>query len=448
MGCSAPCSKVFLTTPLHQRSTPTKQTTMYALVDCNNFFVSCERLFRPDLEGKAVVVLSNNDGCAVSRSNEAKRLGIRMGQPYFEFAHLEQEGKVTVFSSNYILYGDISRRIQSVLREASPDVEVYSIDESFLLIDEQMAGGDLDRWAKALSARCKRLTGIPVGVGVAPTKTLAKIASKLCKQYPALRGGCYMHREEDIRKVLSKFPLEDVWGIGRRYFARFSALGMHTAADFAARSAEWVRREMGVGGVRTWRELQGVPCIEFEHPQPRQSICCSRSFAKEITAPNDLQGQLSTFVAMATEKLRKQHSAAREATVFIRTNRHRTDLPQHYDSRLITFATPTDDTMVIGKAAAEALREMMRKGVGYKKAGIILGNFCPRNQVQADLFDNTDHERSARLMKAIDTINATHGAGRVHIATQAKEGIKMNRQHLSPAYTSSWSDIIVVNADK
>ncbi|MBR4037809.1 MAG: Y-family DNA polymerase [Tidjanibacter sp.] len=421
---------------------------MYALVDCNNFFVSCERLFRPDLEGRAVVVLSNNDGCAVSRSNEAKQLGIRMGQPYFEFAHLEHEGKVTVFSSNYILYGDISRRVQSVLREASPDVEVYSIDESFLLIDEQAAGGDFDAWAKALARRCKRLTGIPVGVGVAPTKTLAKIASKLCKQYPALRGGCYMHRPEDIEKVLNKFPLSDVWGIGRRYNARFTALGMHTAADFAARSAEWVRREMGVSGLRTWRELHGVPCITLEHAQPKQSICCSRSFASEISSIDDLQGQLATFVAMAAEKLRKQHSAAQQATVFILTNRHRTELPQHYESRLITFATPTDDTLQIGKAAAEALRQMWRKGVGYKKAGIVLSNFCPRDQIQADLFDTKDHLRSAKLMKAIDTINATHGAGRIHAATQSTEGIKMSRKRLSPSYTSSWNDIIVVNANK
>lgn len=421
---------------------------MYALVDCNNFFVSCERLFRPDLEGKAVVVLSNNDGCAVSRSNEAKKLGIKMGQPYFEFAHLERAGKVTVFSSNYILYGDISRRVQSVLREASPEVEVYSIDESFLVIDEIAAGGDLDRWAKNLARRCKQLTGIPVGVGVAPTKTLAKIASKLCKQYPALRGGCYMHRPEDIAKVLAKFPLDDVWGIGRRYYSRFAAMGMQTAADFAARSAEWVRREMGVGGLRTWRELHGTPCILLEHAQPKQTICCSRSFAHDISDPEELQGQLATFVAMASEKLRKQHSAAGQATIFLLTNRHRESQPQHYDSRLITFATPTDDTLQIGKAAANALREMKRAGVAYKKVGIVLQQFSPRNQVQADLFEQTDHKRSARLMKAIDAINATHGAGRVHSAAQSTEGIKMNRNHLSPSYTTRWSEIIVVNADK
>ncbi len=422
---------------------------MYALVDCNNFFVSCERLFRPDLEGRPVVVLSNNDGCAIARSNEAKRMGIRMGQPYFEFAHLERSGELTVFSSNYVLYGDISRRVQSVLRSAARVVEVYSIDESFLLIDEEMADSDLDKWAKDLVVRCKRLTGIPVSVGVAPTKTLAKVASKLCKQYPKLRGGCFLHRPEDIQKVLSRFPLDDVWGIGRRHYSRFAAIGMQTAADFTARSEAWVRSRMGVTGVRTWQELHGKPCIEIEdHPQPQQSICVSRSFAEEISSPNQLLDQLSTFVGMAAEKLRKQRSAAQEATLFIMSNRHRQDLPQHNQSRLITFITPTDDTLIIGKAVAEALRDMQRLGIGYKKAGVILHNLVPKDQVQIDMFDTTDHLRRGRLMKAIDTINSTHGAGKIHPANQVGSGIHSNRQRLSPAYTTKWSDIIVVRTDK
>ena len=258
---------------------------MYALADCNNFFVSCERVFRPDLEGKAVVVLSNNDGCAVSRSNEAKKLGVKMGQPLFEFKHLVQSGAVTVFSSNYVLYGDMSHRVQLVLRSAAPAIEIYSIDESFMDLTG-MEHSDLDLWAKNLSAKCRKDTGIPISVGVAPTKTLAKIASKLCKQYPKTRGGCYMHHIQDIEKVLKKLPLEDIWGIGRRYSARFkNYYGLTTAYDFYMKDEAWVHSEMGITGVRTWRELHSIPSIFFEDaPQTRKQIMVSRSFSECVVA--------------------------------------------------------------------------------------------------------------------------------------------------------------------
>ncbi|MBQ5603834.1 MAG: Y-family DNA polymerase, partial [Bacteroidales bacterium] len=255
---------------------------MFALADCDNFFASCERVFRPDLQGKPVIVLSSNDGCAIARSNEAKALGIKMGDPFFKIKHLVEKHGVAVFSGNMALYGDMSQRVRWVLEEYAPAVEVYSIDEAFLDL-RGINNIDFDKYAKEISAQCWKMTSIPVSVGIAPTKTLAKIASKLCKQYPKLRGGCYMHRPQDIEKVLRKFPIEDVWGIGRRSSAKLQARYIKTAYDFTQLPEAAIQKMMGITGVRTWKELQGIPCIEFEDGfEAKQSICVSRSFSSEI----------------------------------------------------------------------------------------------------------------------------------------------------------------------
>ena len=281
---------------------------MFALADCNNFFVSCERLFRPDLNGRPVIVLSNNDGCAIARSNEAKALGIQMGAPLFKIKDIVKREGVTIFSGNMALYGDISHRVQLTLQEFSPSIEKYSIDEAFIDL-RGMEEQDLDALAKEISRRCLRNTGIPVSVGIAQTKTLAKIASKLCKSYPKLQGGCFMHRPQDIEKVLKRTPIEDVWGIGRRYSKRLHEMGIHTAYEFTQCNADWVRSLMGIGGERTWRELRGEACIEFEDGvQHKQSICTSRSFSSEIYDLKELQRQVAKFTSMTAEKLRKQQS--------------------------------------------------------------------------------------------------------------------------------------------
>ncbi len=262
---------------------------MYALADCNNFFASCERVFRPDLQGKPVIVLSSNDGCAIARSNEAKALGIKMGAPFFKIKSLVEKHGVAVFSGNMALYGDMSQRVRWVLEEYAPAVEVYSIDEAFLDL-RGMADIDFDAYAKEISARCWKMTSIPVSVGIAPTKTLAKIASKLCKQYPKLRGGCYMHRPQDIEKVLRKYPIEDVWGIGRKSAAKLQTMHIKTAYEFTRLPENAVRKMMGITGVRTWKELRGIPCIEFEEGfEAKQSICVSRSFSSEIYDMKELQ---------------------------------------------------------------------------------------------------------------------------------------------------------------
>lgn len=419
---------------------------MYALADCNNFFVSCERVFRPDLEGRPVVVLSNNDGCAIARSNEAKKMGIRMGQPMFEFRHLIQSGALTVFSSNFSLYGDMSRRVQMTLSRFSPAIEVYSIDESFIDLDGMGPDTDFDGWAKNLSKECRRCTGIPVSVGVSPTKTLAKIASKLCKQYPATKGGCYMHRTEDVEKVLKRFPIEDIWGIGRRYSKRFKGyFGMTTAYDFYSKDESWISMEMGISGVRTWRELHGIPCISFEDtPQAKKQIMISRSFAKEITDPDELSAQVSMFCSMAVEKLRKQNTCCNSVTVFIMTNRFRENAKARLGSRLTQFPVATDSTLEINTAVMHSLKDIFMEGYGYKRAGVILGDIIDRNRVQLSFFDNVDRDRHSRLMETIDGINRRNGKNTIGVASQSLDGIKMNREHLSPCYTTEWNDILTV----
>ena len=291
---------------------------MFALADCNNFFASCERVFRPDLQGRPVIVLSSNDGCAIARSNEAKALGIKMGAPFFKIRDMVEKHGVAVFSGNMALYGNMSQRVRWVLEEFAPAVEVYSIDEAFLDL-RGISNIDFDAYAKEISSRCWKMTSIPVSVGIAPTKTLAKIASKLCKQYPKLRGGCYMHREQDIEKVLRKFPIEDVWGIGRRSAPRLKAMGVRTAYDYTQLSEEAVRNISGITGVRTWKELRGTPCIEFEDGfEAKQSICVSRSFSSEIHEVDELCEQIANFANEVAVKLRKQETCTNEICVFLR----------------------------------------------------------------------------------------------------------------------------------
>ena len=384
---------------------------MFALADCNNFFVSCERVFRLDLNGKPVVVLSSNDGCAIARSNEAKRLGIKMGAPLFQIRDIVTKHDVTVFSGNMALYADFSRRVRMVLREYAPHIEVYSIDEAFLDL-RGIENLDFDNFAKDLSARCRRLTGIPISVGVAPTKTLAKIAAELCKNYPKLRGGCYMHRKEDIEKVLRKTPIEDVWGIGRRSAPRLKEQGVVTAYDFSLLPRDWVQRRMGITGVRTWQELNGIPAIGFESLQDaKHSICNSRSFAKEIYALDELSEQVAMFATMTAEKLRSQNSLCKRLVVFAATNRFHSEELQQYGNISIPLLEPTDSTIDIVRIAREALCEIYVRGVGYKKAGVIAMDIVPRSALHVSMFSAEDNERHHRLMKTIDTINKSAGNG-------------------------------------
>ncbi len=415
---------------------------MFALADCNNFFVSCERVFHPELNGRPVIVLSNNDGCAVARSNEAKALGIKMGDPYFKIRSIIERYNVSVFSSNFALYGDMSGRVHQVLRQFAPSVEQYSIDEAFLDL-RGMNIPDPDAFAKQISAECRRLTAIPVSVGIAPTKTLAKIASKLCKQYPRLRGGCYMHRPEDIEKVLRRFPVGDVWGIGRRSAKKLDGMQIRTAWEFTRLPETSVRKLFALPGWRTWMELRGIPCIEFENQlEPRQSICVSRSFAHEITDCGLLCEQVANFAESAAAKLRGQHSLALEMAAFAFTNRFKENAPQTFGSQLSVFPDGTSDHRILVSTAVAATRELFRQGYAYKKAGVVITKLIPEEGHVGSLFsDSNELAKDSRLSRSIDKINRSFGPGYVLFGIQGDGHIKMSREHQSPHYTTLWSDI-------
>lgn len=414
---------------------------MYALADCNNFFVSCERLFRPDLNGKPVIVLSNNDGCAVARSNEAKALGIKMGDPLFRIMHIVKKENVTVFSSNYTLYADISNRIRSTLREFSDNIEVYSIDEAF--IDLRDTGEkDLGALAREISKRCMKNVGIPVSVGISPTRTLAKIASKLCKQYPKLQGGCYMYRPQDIEKVLRKFPVDDVWGIGRRSQKKLHMMGIETAWDYSSLDEKEISYLFALPGRRTWLELRGIPCIDISQTlDSKQSICHSRSFAKEISDREELKEQIANFAYKVAEKLRGQNSLCREMMIFAVTNRFKEDQPQSAISTLIQFPDPTDSGRIIVSSACGALDAIYRRGYAFKKAGVCATKIEDGHTRQQSLFCSYDTDKEGKLMKAIDLINSREGENTVRMAIQGECKAASLSKYRSPNYTTNWSEI-------
>ncbi|WP_418983451.1 Y-family DNA polymerase [Alistipes sp.] len=417
---------------------------MYGLCDCNNFYASCERVFNPSLVGRPVVVLSNNDGCVIARSNEAKQLGIRMGDPYFKVRDLLRSNRVAVFSSNFILYGDMSRRVMSLLRRLVPATEVYSIDESFL----DLRGIDpatLDALGHEIARTVKRHTGIPVSIGIAPTKTLAKIASKLCKQYPRLDGCCYMHRPQDIEKVLRRFPIGDVWGVGRRWAAMLEGMGVRTAWDFTQLPPERVRKRMSVVGLRMWKELRGEPCIGFEqHPVDRKRIATTRTFEHDTDDFEQIRRCVAQYAAACAEKLRAQHSVCGEMTVFLLTNRHKEGMPQHCESHLLKLSVPTDSTLCLTEHAVRTLRMIFRKGRAYKRAGVILSDLSSKTGTQLDLYDPVDRARHDQLMQAIDRVNATMGRHKVVTAAAGTEFFRMHREHLSKRFTTDWDQIIRV----
>lgn len=416
---------------------------MFGLCDANNFYASCERVFNPSLIGRPVVVLSNNDGCVIARSNEAKKLGIEMGAPYFQIKQLTRRGNVAVFSSNFVLYGDMSRRIASLLKNYVP-IEIYSVDESFM----DMSGIDeskLDALGHEIARTVKQYTGIPVSIGIAPTKTLAKIASKLCKQYPKLKGCCFMHRQQDVEKVLRKFPIEDVWGVGRRYAKMLKANGVNTAWDFTQLTPEWVRKRMSVVGLRMWKELRGEACIGFEQtPADKKQIATTRTFAHDIVDFEELHQSVAQYAAACAEKLRKQNSVCGEIIVFILTNRHKDNIPQHYESRLLKLSVPTDSTLELTKYVSGLLRQIYRKGYAYKRAGVIFSDISSKSGTQRDMFDATDREKHDRLMKTVDGLNASFGRHKIVTAAAGIDFFKMNREHLSSKFTTDWDCIIRV----
>ena len=433
---------------------------MYAIVDCDNCYVSCERVFRPDLNGKPVVVLSNNDGCVVARSNEAKALGIKAGMPYFKLK--EQFGsQVVVFSSNYELYGDITDRVMSLVRKAAPTFYRYSIDEGFCNLSG-MENFDLKRWGEDLSAYIWKATRMPVSIGIASTKTLAKMASHYAKHYKGFNHCCFIDTDERRIKALEQYDIDEVWGIGRRYAARLQALGVKTALDFANHPESWVRAMLNnVVAIRTWKELNGEDCIPMEDMSMktmvrtnRQSICTSRSFPGMVTDMTALRTSISNFAARCAEKLRKQQSVAQTVSVFIDTNHFREDLPQYWNMAEERLLTPSNSTQQIVQTATRCMERVFRQGFHYKRAGVIVMGISPDNGVQTNFidYDSERHEKMKRLDEALDKINREYGSETIVLGSQqyTKPGGKgkadvfkdsIKHDFRSPCYTTRWSDI-------
>lgn len=427
---------------------------MYALVDCDNCYVSVERVFNPSLEGKPVVVLSNNDGCAVARSTEAKALGIPEGMPLFKIR--EQFGdRVICLSSNYSLIADMSSRVMSILRKSVPDIEVYSIDEAFLILDGMQV--DFKQWGEELAAKVRRWTGMPVSIGIAPTRTLAKMASRFAKKYPGYNKCCVIDSEEKAEKAMRLLAVEDVWGIGRRSTEKLRYYGIHTAWDLHERKVSFVRSLMTVTGERTWKELHGTSCIKPDLLENKKSIITSRSFATMLTEFDDIRTQVSNFAAHCAQKLRTQRSAAELVTVFVATNPFREDLPQYSVQATASLPSPTNTTPQIVQVACDILQRLFVKGFHYKKAGVMVSGICPGSAIQMSFLD-IPHERKEKyltLSRLMDDINRKNGDDTLVMgaqlydndastgkATTFKNSIKHDRR--TPCYTTNIKDIIKV----
>ena len=430
---------------------------MYGIIDCDNCYVSCERVFRPDLKDKPVVVLSNNDGCVVARSNEAKKMGIKAGTPYFQLAEQFPNQKIVVFSSNYELYGELTSRVVSIIRKEAPTYFRYSIDECFVYLDG-MEKIDLKAWGEELHKKIKRNVGMPVSIGLAPNKTLAKMASHFAKKYQGYHHCCMVDSDEKRIKALKLYPIDEVWGIGRRYAARLEALGVKTAYDFAEHNQTWVKATFNnIVIERTWRELNGEDCVPNEEMAKKKSICTSRSFNGMITDLDGLRTHVSNYAARCAEKLRQQGTVASIVGVFLNTNAFREDLPQYWNFQEMRLVTPSSSTITIVKAANEVLQKLYRQGYHYKKAGVIVMGIGPNSPIQQDLFDiNAEQfEKMKRLDAVIDRINKVNGTETIVLGSQQytqKDGkgkanvfanaIKHDFKSKNP--TTRWSDIIIL----
>ena len=428
---------------------------MYGIIDCDNCYVSCERVFRPDLEGVPVVVLSNNDGCVVARSNEAKKMGIKAGTPYFQLAQQFPNQKIAVFSSNYELYGELTGRIVSLISKEVPAYFRYSIDECFVYLDG-MEHLDLKKWGEDLHKKIKQYVGMPVSIGLAPNKTLAKMASHFAKKYQGYRHCCMIDSDEKRIKALKLYPIDEVWGIGRRYAAKLEALGVKTAYDFAAHNGDWVKLTFNnIVIQRTWRELNGEDCVPNEELAKKKSICTSRSFNGMIPDFETLRTQVANYAARCAEKLRMQQTVASSVGVFLNTNMFREDLAQYWNFQEQRLITPSSSTITITKTAIDILKRIYRQGYQYKKAGVIVMGIGADSPIQQDLFDiNAEQfQKMKRLDEVIDRINRLHGTETIVLGAQQytrKDGKgkadvfanAIKHDHRSPNPTTRWSDVI------
>ena len=418
---------------------------MFALIDCNNFYVSCERVFNPKLNNKPVVVLSNNDGCAISRSNEAKALGIPMGAPAFKYERLFRKNNVEVFSSNFPLYGDMSSRVMNILSKFTPNIEIYSIDEAFLKF-EGFRNYDLESYCQNIKDMVFKWTGIPISIGIAPTKALAKVSNRIAKKFPNQTKGVYLINSEEKRiKSLKWLNIGDVWGIGFRHAERLKNIKINTAYNFINLEDGWVRKNMSVVGLKLKKELEGKSILDLEEVRsPKKAIATTRSFEKTITDYEKIKERISTFSICCAEKLRAQNSNCNSIYVFVRSNKFQKDKIQYRNGILMTIPFSTNSNMIISKYAIEGLKKIFKEGINYKKAGTIVMGLDSSNSYQLNLFEN-ENPKHKHLMKTIDFIQKKEGQSKIKLASQdLRKRWKMKQEKLSPNYTCKIDEIIKV----
>lgn len=419
---------------------------LFALVDCNAFFVSCERVFQPRLEGKPVIVLSSNDGCAIARSNEAKALGIRMGDPLFKIKDIVTKHKVHVFSANFSLYGDMSSRVMETLKILSPNLEVYSIDEAFLDL-RLLKHKDLFTYGCEIRQTVKQWTGIPVSVGMGPTKTLAKVANHLAKKDPA---GCRVLTDlAEVEAILKNFPLEDIWGVGRQWSKKLLHYNINTALDLANADHRGIRKVFNIVLARTALELRGTPCLSLEDiSPPKKTMISSRSFGTPVTNPEHLREAVSMHTSLLAQKLRQQGSKTSLMSVYIRTNPFDRQGTYYSNSHLVSLITPSQDSAVLIKAGISALRKIYKPGLAYKKAGVSVLNLTPERQCTPSLFKEWEEKDSSKrkiLLKTMDRLNAHYGRGSVLFASEGvRRSWRPKSGWRSPSYTQDWGKLVEV----
>ncbi len=418
---------------------------LFALVDCNNFYASCERAFNPQLEGKPIVVLSNNDGCIVARSNEAKALSIKMGEAFFKFRNVIERNNVLVFSSNYTLYGDMSRRVFATLARFTPEIEVYSIDEAFLNL-AGIGNGTATAYGQRIRQTVKQWTGIPVSIGIAETKTLAKVANHIAKRSSKADGVLDLTVAGYREKALAMTPVGDVWGIGRRLSKRLIAEGIETALQLSEVDDGWIRKQMGIVGVRLVHELRGIQCysLKFSVP-PKKSITCSRSFGRTVTTLNEMKEAVAAFVSRAAAELRNQGLIATRLTIYVLTNLYKKKEPQYNEAATVKLPVATDNTGELIRSAINALEKVFKPGYRYKKAGVLFTELSPADQSQVDIFDSLNRDRIDKLMTTLDEINDRMGARTLQFASQGTTQPWSGKCEMrSPSYTTNWGELLEV----
>ena len=415
---------------------------MIALVDCNNFYASCERVFQPKLENKPIVVLSNNDGCVIARSNEAKALGIKMGAPAFKMKPIFDYHNVYVFSSNFALYGDLSNRVMQILSQESPAIEIYSIDEAFL---DLKGIKKLNKFSIDLRKKVEQWTGIPVSVGIAPTKTLAKVANRIAKKYK--KDGVFLMKEPaTITRVLKHVAVDELWGIGKKYSKFLSQRGFQTAYDLVNASESWVRNNMTVNGLRMIKELKGISCLPLEYEtQRKKNICTSRSFGMDVKTLYELEEAVASYASTCAMKLRKEKSLTSSILVFVKTNPFKELNSQYSPCQKVILDVPTNDSMEITSQALSVLKRIYKDGFNYKKAGVIVGDIVSEESRQLSLFTTQDIFKTKNIMNAMDDINRKMGRNKVRLAVQGFDRKwRLKQEKLSPCYTTRFEDVLEV----